>query len=146
MRISRILTLFLALALFPAVSWASLGGSDATIDADAAKLNATIAIKQDSNYTQYNLSLPSKVQVREYVANKKVFAVVWEGPHNPNIHQVLGSYFSRLQGTPTFADHASAKFIQPDFVASVRGSINNHHGKAYLPENLPFGVNSKEIQ
>lgn len=147
MKTMRILIAGVVLAALPLSSWATLGEGTASVNTDAAKLNASVTTETNENYTLYKLVLPSTTIVNEYVdSNGNVFAVTWKGPHNPNVHQVLGNYFIRLQDKPVFADHASARFIESDFHALVRGSIHNHFGKAYLPQSLPSNITGEDIR
>lgn len=146
MKASKTLVATVVLSALPLMSWASLGDNQASVNTDASALNASVTTENNVNYTLYTLTLPSKTVVKEYVSNDKVFAVTWKGPHNPNVNQVIGNYFGRLQDKPLFADHSSAKFVEPDFRAFVRGSIHNHHGKAFLPQYLPANVTGKDIK
>lgn len=147
MKTMRILIAGVVLASLPLSSWATLGDNAASVNADATTLNASVTTESNKNYTLYKLQLPSTTIVNEYVdSTGNVFAVTWKGPHNPNINQVLGNYFARLQDKPLFADHSSARFAESDFHAFVRGSIHNHFGKAYLPQSLPTNVTGEDIK
>lgn len=145
---SAICLAWLALACYGAPAWAALGGDRASVEADQAALSATLATHAEQGYTDYALSLPSGVVVHEFVnGNGQVFEVTWNGKGvRPDMRQILGGYFDRLQGSNANAsasrsplarraDHVSADV---EFHSVVRNRWFS--GTAHLPAQLPSSL------
>jgi hypothetical protein len=145
---------FSALLLFtlslPALAWAALGDNAASVQADQAKLKATLrpAITTP-NYSVHEIQTPEGVVVKEFVATSgTVFAVVWHGPTMPNLQQLLGQYFNDYVAAAK-APHDGHKHLaisQPGLVVESQGHLRAFFGKAYLPTQLPAGVTPAELQ
>ena len=131
----------------PAV--AALGGTEASIAADQAKLKATRRIEAAPQYTVHEIRQASGTVVREYVsAQGQVFAVAWQGPQMPDLRQVLGSYFAdyRAAAAAKRAGRGLVRLRQPGLVLHSGGHMRAFFGQAYIPQLLPAGVNIDEIR
>jgi hypothetical protein len=128
---------------------ATLGGDMASIAADQMQMNA---VQQNSNlvsYALFELQLPSGTVVREYVSpSGTVFAVVWQGPAQPDLKQILGKYFELYtQAIQAQRDGRGPSVIQQSgLVVETGGHMRAFFGRAYLPQALPNGVSVDKIQ
>jgi hypothetical protein len=104
------------------------------------------------DYTIHELNSPLGTVVREYVSKSgNVFAVSWQGPFQPDMKQILGTYFglyslaakkqrdSQIRRTP-FNIH------EPSLVFQSAGHMSAYFGRAYDPRLLPPGVNANELR
>ena len=144
-RLAAILTLLLV-SSGPAV--AALGGSEASIEADQAHLQATRSIVSASRYTVHELKTPSGTVIREYVSDGQVFAVAWQGPLMPDLQQILASYFADYEAAATSKRTGRGPVLvqQPGLVVHSGGRMRAFFGRAYIPQRLPAGVAFDEIQ
>jgi hypothetical protein len=133
-------------------AWASLGGDEASVQADQLHMQGTRTTKVAASYTVHEIQAASGTVVKEYLSPEgTVFAVAWQGPWLPDLRQLLGSYFeqyrtavqsrsgARLARKPVMID-------QPGLVVQIGGHIRAFSGRAYLPEMLPTGVRAEDIQ
>ena len=146
-------TYLTSLALFvaaPALSWGALGENAASVQADQARMQATLrpAIS-NPKYTVHEIQTPEGVVVKEFVsASGTVFAVVWTGPTMPNLQQLLGQYFASYVSAAK-APHRGHKHLaisQPGLVVESQGHMRAFFGKAYIPTLLPAGVTASELK
>jgi uncharacterized protein DUF2844 len=155
---SKVLLAAAALAMFlPAFpAWAALGGSAATVQADQIHMQGTLRQTAAATYTVHEIQSGSGILVREYVASVgesagKVFAVAWQGPWPPDMHQLLGNYFdqyvqaAKAQSAARFGRRPLA-IDQPGFVMEMGGHPRSFMGRAYVPGMLPVGVRAEDIR
>ena len=130
-------------------AWAALGGNVASIQADAALMNASLRVDHTGKFSVYELQAPSGTVVREYMSPAGiVFAVSWEGPFLPDLRQLLGKYFERYTSTVnvTHAGLNARAVHHPDLVARSSGHARAVHGKAFAPALAPLGVSIDDVQ
>jgi hypothetical protein len=94
--------------------------------------------------------------VREYVSAAgasagKVFAVAWQGPWRPDMRQILGNYFEQFaQAAKSQSKSRMGRkplMIElPGLVVEQSGHARAFAGRAYVPDMLPTGVRTEEIQ
>jgi hypothetical protein len=91
--------------------------------------------------------------VHEYVTRSgQVFAVTWQGPTPPNLQQLLGTYFSRLQAAAVAQHqinpgiHRQLQIDAADLVVESVGRMRDFRGVAYLPALMPSGVTPADLQ
>ncbi|MBV8633651.1 MAG: DUF2844 domain-containing protein [Burkholderiaceae bacterium] len=139
---------FAALALSPSAH-AVLGGAASTVEVDRMQMKAAVpAASNKINYTVHEMTLPSGVSVREYIANDKVFAVAWRGRIMPDLKQLMGPYFdtytseARSHGN----GHTHVAIEHPELVVHAAGHMRAYAGSAYIPSMLPEGIKASEIQ
>lgn len=139
----------LAAILSPCIAAAALGDTETSVQADGAKLKASIKVTEFANYRVHELQLPSGTRVREFVAaDGKVFAVAWNGPTVPNLRQTLGRYFDTFVSAAKSprADHSHLQIHQGDLVVQSSGHMRAFAGRAYLPQSIPSGVDLGELR
>jgi hypothetical protein len=141
-----------AVLLNPFSTSASLGGDVASIEADRAKMQATLETTSKDLYTIHEIHVPNNVVVREFVSQSgSVFAVAWQGAARPDLRQLLGTYFD------SFAKASQAKksqragrgplvIEQAGLVAEMSGHARSFLGRAYDPRTVPAGVPAAEIR
>jgi uncharacterized protein DUF2844 len=136
----------------PAV--AALGGDLSSVQADQAKMKGSIRTSQpaSSAYTVHEISSPNQVTVREYVSSAgKVFGVAWNGQFRPDLHQVLGDYFSQASqalDAQKSSQHGRRpmRIEQPGLFVEMTGHMRAFSGRAYVPDMLPAGVRAEEVR
>lgn len=90
-------------------------------------------------YTVAQVQTEYGLTVKEFVgANGQVFAVSWRGPVRPNLKALLGQYFDRL--ILASKPNAPVSIKQSDLVLSSGGHMGSFSGSAYLPSQVPEGV------
>lgn len=139
----------LATSVSPAL--AGLGGNEASISADLAKLNGQLSITTGAGFTVHEIQLPSGTIVREYLSTAgTVFAITWRGPVIPDLKQTLGTYYplfrTVVNSTPTGADHRHLAVDQAQLVVRSHGHMRSHHGVVYVPQLVPPDVSLSDIQ
>jgi hypothetical protein len=138
-----------AVAALAVPARASLGGNEASVQADAQQMDGGVRVTPGDRYTVYEIARRSGVVVREYLSPTGiVFAVAWEGPWMPDMRVVLGTYFDRYSQAhrPKRGHHRSFAVEEPDFVVHARGHMRAFYGEAYVLTLLPAGVDALEIR
>jgi len=132
---------------YPFSAAAALGGDVASVRADELELNATLRTTSASQFTQFEMQLPSGTTVREYVSQAgAVFAVTWEGPSLPDLRQLLGGYFQRYVDAIQGGGVGARVIEQPGLVVYTGGHMRAFRGRAYVPQLLPQGIVAEDIQ
>ena len=147
----EIIAFAILLLMIPTQVFGVLGGSEASVQADQAHLQASLQSTAGARYTVHELRTPTGVVVREYVAGGTVFAIAWKGPWPPDMNQLLGSYFATyqqvLQAQSGNRPVRRPIHIQlPELVVRANGHPRSFIGHAYLPDLLPQGVKPEEIR
>ncbi len=103
-------------------------------------------------YSVTQTTLASGTVVREYVSQAGVvFGIAWNGPRMPDLSVLLGDYF------PQYVDGVNAlraahpgrgpvAVEQTGLVVRSGGHMGSFTGQAWLPQALPAGVTSGDIQ
>lgn len=140
-------SVLLALA-FPA--WASLGDNVTSVQSDQARMKGTLRSVATQSYVKHEIQTPAGQVVREFVSpDGTVFGVAWEGPFQPDLQQVLGSYFEPMKQAVAAQQrhgHGPVSIQTSDFVFQQGGHARSFHGRAYVPAKVPEGVDATEIQ
>ena len=140
-------SVLLALA-FPA--WAALGDNVTSVNNDKAHMKGTLRSVATQHYVKHEIQVPSGQVVREFVSpSGSVFGVAWEGPFQPDLHQLLGSYFEPVKQAVTAQQrhgHGPIFVETSGFVFQQGGHARSFHGRAYVPAMVPQGVDVTEIQ
>jgi hypothetical protein len=104
----------------------------------------------NQRYVKHEIRVPTGQIVREFVSPEgAVFGVAWEGPFQPDMQQVLGSYFGRVQQSIAAQQRHGRGPISIEtsgFVFQQGGHMRNFHGRAYVPNLLPPNVDPTEVQ
>jgi len=94
----------------------------------------------------------NQIRVRQYVsANGLVYAVSWDGPAMPDVSVLLGTRFDGYrQGASAALENAnslrSSHVDGSDFVTETSVRLREFSGRAWLPEALPAGVTTADIE
>ena len=137
----------LALA-FPA--WGSLGGNVTTVQNDKAHMKGSLRSVATQRYVKHEITTPNGQVVREFVSSDgSVFGVAWQGQFQPDLQQLLGSYFEPMKqalAAQQRRGHGPVSVETSGFVFRQAGNARNLHGSAYVPAMVPQGVDVTEIQ
>jgi hypothetical protein len=146
--IRLLLPSFLLALAFPA--WASLGDNVTSVQSDKARMKGTLRSVATPHYVKHEIQVPTGQLVREFVSpDGTVFGVAWEGPFQPDLQQVLGSYFDVMKQAVAAQQrhgHGPVSIESSDFVFQQGGHARSFHGRAYVPAKVPEGVDATEIQ
>lgn len=136
-------------AALPPSAWATLGEPESTVGAEAQASQASIKSTERSTYRLHEIQLPSGTRLREFAAaNGTVFAVAWDGPTKPDLHQALGKYFDVYVAAAKGA-HRPRTHLQINetgFAMEAGGHMRAYTGRAYLPQAVPAGTALEEIR
>ena len=148
-------TLILTLLLLQSTAaYAALGAAPSNFGAtQPARLSAhrleAASSAAASNYTVNETTLDSGTVVREYVAaSGAVFAVSWNGPAIPDLRTLLGAHFDtmvRQAAKRPHAGHSQFTLNQSDVVIESGGHMRAYVGRAWIPDQLPAGFASADI-
>jgi hypothetical protein len=131
---------------------AALGGAFTSVDADRLQMRATRMLSvTTATHAMHAMTLESGGSVKEFANNDGVvFAITWAGPGRPDLRQLLGDRFDKMQAT--FAIRAGRRLRsaitidQNDFVIHMGGHSGAFHGVAYLPGLVPSGFDMSILQ
>lgn len=148
-RALRLLLPSVVLALaFPAS--ASLGDNVTTVQSDTAHMKGSVRSVAAPNYVTHEIQVPTGQLVREFVSTDgTVFGVAWDGPFQPDLQQLLGSYFEPMKQAVAAQQrhgHGPISIETSSFVFHSGGHARSFHGSAYVPAMVPQGVDVSEIQ
>ena len=138
-------------ALWPFEAGAALGGTTSTVETDQVHMHAQRQQRAESGYTVHALTLSSGTVVREFVATSgggQVFAVAWHGPFMPDLKQLLGDSFGSFveaAGRPG-TGRGAVTVNRPGLVIHSGGRMRAFSGFAYLPSQLPEGVQVENLR
>jgi len=138
----------LAAALCPP-ALAGLGANVASIEVDRQQMRGQLRATSIAGYTVQEIVTPTTTVVREYVSSAgQVFAVSWQGPLLPDLHQTLGAYFDEFQraARPVVVGHRHLDIEQFDLVVHSSGRMRAFHGIAYVPALLPPNFSPQDIK
>lgn len=131
---------------------AELGGKAASVDNDRVRLHARISRSAvtSTNVTQHDLTLADGTVTRQFTNSAGVvFAVSWNGPMRPNLRQLFGAYYPRLQSAAakTARLHARMAFTanDNDFVVRSGGHPGGFWGYAVLPAQVPADFDASRL-
>jgi len=130
---------------------ASLGGDAASIQADQARMRATLKSTGTGTFTVHELTTPTGVVVRQYVSSAgRVFGVAWHGPFMPSLPELLGSYFRKFSSASKARRGTATRnhFVLADrhLVLESAGHMLDYSGRAYDPTLLPEGVHGYDVR
>lgn len=145
-------TLFAAVSAFLCAvpCYAALGGDSSSVQADQARINASLRVTQANAYSVHELRSPTGVVVREFATSSgRIFAVAWHGPWPPDLQHLLGTHFAEFQQAMKSpngrAAHGPFTIQQGNLVVELGGHMRDFVGRAYLSDQVPAGVRAEEI-
>jgi hypothetical protein len=138
----------LAMLIMTLPAFAELGGDEASVQADQLHMQAVRRISSASAYSVHEIQVPSGTLVREYVSPAgKVFGVAWEGQALPDLRQLLGPYFGRLEQARNNRRGRGPLIVrEPGVVVHSGGHMRAFVGNAYIPDMVPTGVGVESIR
>jgi hypothetical protein len=145
----RLLFPFLLLAGMVRPASATLGEAAQSIQNDQVRIRGTVRVSQKQAYAVQEIQAPYGTVVREYVSpsSGKVFAITWQGPRIPDLHQLLGSYFEQYaRAVQSRRGHGPLIIQVPGLVVQSTGHQRSFSGRAYLPQEVPAGVRAHTLQ
>jgi hypothetical protein len=119
---------------------ATLGEDVASVALNHANLGGALrvtTIGQGPGGERHELTLPSGVVVRQYVAAGVVYAIAWSGPRAPDLRELLGSRFSKLS---LGHGHHVMSLQADDFRVEAMAHRGSFTGRAWVPSLVPAGV------
>ena len=151
MKLTRIvLSSALLAGLAAGPSFAALGGDASSVQADVVRMKGAIRVTTNAAVTVHEISTTYGTSVREFAgADGKVFAVSWSGPVNPDLRQVLGSYypqFIQAAASTPHGNHRQLNIAQPGLVAQNVGRLRAFAGRAWVPALLPENFSVDDIK
>jgi hypothetical protein len=138
----RILPAGAALACFvgAAPARATLGADVSSVAVNHANLGGVVHVTPLGQGERHELTLPSGVVVRQYVVGGTVYAIAWSGPRPPNLRELLGTYFSKLDGGSGGSSHHRMSLKGADFRVETMAHRGSFTGRAWVPSLVPAGV------
>ena len=122
------------------------------MEQDRAAMNAQESVAHFAGYTLEEMRAPYATVVDEYVSPAgRVFAVTWRGQFPPQMQQVLGRYFEEYKDAlaarpPQGYGHRPLNIQESNLVVQTFGHMGAYYGRAYLPDELPAGVEADQIR
>lgn len=136
----------------PYLASASLGGTADTVEADRARMQATVRMTRKAAYQVHELTAPNGVVVREFVSPTGiVFGVAWQGSIRPDLQQLLGGYFQHFTEVAQAqkqhqAGRRAIEVHEAGLVVEGGGHARAFVGRGYVPQLVPAGVEAGEIR
>jgi len=141
---------FLLLLVIPALpAWAALGEYEGSVSLDQQVLRAEIREVPRTGYKVHQMITPEGAVIREFVSPEgKVFGIAWQSRTLPNLQQLLGSYFPRIeQAAQERVQHRAPLVLNtPDLVYFSGGRMMNFYGSAYVPGLLPKNISAGVVR
>ena len=136
--------------LLQAPAAAHLGGDADSVGADRDALRAELRSTPMQQYDLHEITTASGTMVHEYTTRQgTVFAVTWQGPVPPDLHQLFGSYYEKYQSAAAAQArpgmHRQLIIAGGDLVVQLTGHLRAFHGRAYVPSLVPAGVSAAEL-
>jgi hypothetical protein len=127
---------------------AALGGNFASVQAEAQRVNGTLHTVAMPTYDVHEIQVNGVAVERQYMNHAgEVFGIAWKAKSSANLQAMLGSYFPKYQsGTVQRIDLHHAAMTTSDLVVQVGSFVNTFMVRAYVPGNVPAGIDASEIR
>jgi hypothetical protein len=135
--------LILFLSIYTISAYATLGDDIKSINIDNKDLKGvqtavTTINGNNATYLIYETKIKDKFEIKQYVSNNKVFAIVWQGPVLPDLAKLLGDYYTLYQTVaPKYKSSTLQSIEDQDFISYFGSSNNYFYGKAIIPSLMP---------
>jgi hypothetical protein len=150
MRLTRIAVAAAALAAIAASpGYAALGGGVDSVQSDLVHLKGAVRVTPSAGYTVHEITTSYGTTLREFAgADGKVFALSWSGPVYPDLHLVLGSYYTQFAqaASTTRSTRRHLDIEQPGLVVQNSGRLRAFAGRAWVPSMLPPNFSIDELR
>jgi hypothetical protein len=137
------------IAVVATPAFAALGGDSTSVQADVARMKGALRITSAAAVTVHEITTPYGTVIREYLTpGDQVFAVSWQGPVNPDLRQVLGSYYTQYEqaaSAPHAGGHRHLTIQQPSLIVQVTGRLRAFQGRAWVPGLVPQNFSVTDI-
>jgi hypothetical protein len=138
-----------AILFFPFSAFATLGGTESSVDVEQKNLHGVHTKTQTSQYTVHEVKA-STTLVHEYVSlSGTVFAVTWRGAARPDLQALFGAYYdeySQARAKQSQSHGRRAMFVKAaNVTVGSSGHMRDLRGKAYVPALVPAGVNVESL-
>jgi Protein of unknown function (DUF2844) len=147
--ICRIVVTGVLAAAAAAPALAALGGDAASVQSDGESMKSAVRVTANSGFAVHEIASPAGTVLREFVGTDgRVFAVSWHGLVNPDLRQVLGTYYARYeQGAATaIHSHRQLTISGPDFMFQNAGRQRAFAGRAWVPAMIPANFSTDDIK
>ncbi|QBQ96331.1 DUF2844 domain-containing protein [Paraburkholderia pallida] len=129
-------------------------GAASTVMRQAAQASQSASASASGGaaaYTVKQTTLANGTAVREYVSQAgTVFGVAWNGPQPPDLSALLGSYFPQyvagVEANRARGVRGIGAIDNSGLVVHAGGHMGAFSGQAWLPQALPAGVSTSDIQ
>ena len=129
---------------------AALGGDAASVQSDGLAMKSAVRVSAGSGFAVHEIASASGTVLREFVgADGKVFALSWHGLVNPDLRQVLGTYYARYEqgaATTLHSNHRQLIITLPDFMFENTGRQRAFAGRAWVPAMMPANFSTNDIK
>ncbi len=148
--VCRIVVSGVLAAAAAAPTLAALGGDAASVQRDGVSMKSAVRVTTSSGFAVHEIATPSGTVLHEFVGTDgKVFAVAWHGLVNPDLRQVLGSYYARYEEGAASAVHRSHRQLAialPDFMFINTGRQRAFAGRAWVPAMMPANFSTDQLK
>jgi outer membrane biogenesis lipoprotein LolB len=122
-----------------------LGGNEASVHADGDAWQAKPVATRGKLHTVWTHTTTEGIRIRQYVADTGfVFAVGWDGPLLPDLERLLGAHFAAYH-LAVQQRKRNVRVETPSLWLESAGKMRALVGRAYLPDQLPMGINPADI-
>ncbi|MFD1558547.1 DUF2844 domain-containing protein [Paraburkholderia silviterrae] len=129
-------------------------GAASTVMRQAAQASASSSASATGGAAAYSVkqtTLANGTVVREYVSQAgTVFGVAWSGPQPPDLSALLGGYFPQyvagVEANRARGVRGIGAVDNSGLVVHSGGHMGAFSGQAWLPQALPAGVSTSDIQ
>ncbi|MBN3763301.1 DUF2844 domain-containing protein [Burkholderia sp. Ac-20365] len=137
--------------LSPIVCYATLGAAPSadTHTPQPALRAASSGATSAAPYTIHESQSAEGVTIREYATSSNiVFALTWQGPTQPDMQALLGSYFPNLVAAGQRVARGTGPLIARDGELQIEsfGHQGVFAGRAYVPRLVPADVKVEALQ
>jgi hypothetical protein len=118
------------------------------VELERARVQGALRVIPTLRYTLHEITGVDGTRIREFQNEAGiVFALSWSGPFKPDLQQLLGAQYSAFNLLPRSAESTrnAMHVATPQFVAESSGHGRAFSGRAYLPEQVPAGVELAEL-
>jgi len=141
--------IILIVLVIRSLAWGSLGAQESSVQQDKARMGASLRTTRTATHAVHELQTPGGQVIREYVSpSGTVFGVTWQGPSKPDLKQLLGDRFDEVQKALENRGVKRGPVVinEPGLVFEMGGHMRALAGRAYLPQQLPSGVQAEAIR
>ena len=136
--------------LFSSVSFASLGGDEASLKNEVDGMHAKRTISDHGKYSLHKISR-NGLRVHQFMGTGgKVFALAWQGKTHPDFNLVMGKHLAEFQQALAQAKqshhgHGPITVDAGNFHLEMGGHAMAVHGRAWMTNEIPGGVDQNEL-